>query len=353
MSHVTTEKLPKTAGDSKTSWTRGLWMRRYLPGLWLVGLLTAASYGLRSFPGLAQLSPMIIGIILGVMMCNLAPTAEIFRPGIAIAGKGLLRAAVALLGVQITIGELIGIGAWGLASAVIALFTTFFFILWVGRLMGVGRSLTVLIAAGTSVCGAAAIAGANSAARGSDEDVTYAVASITLFGTIAMFSLPLIGRLLGMETQAYGTWVGLSVHEVAQVVGAGFQSGEFAGKTAVITKLVRVLLLAVLVSGLVLAFRKRGGAEPEADKTSAGVPLVPGFILCFLGLVLLNSGGLLPEMPREAIIDVTPVLLTAALAALGLGTRFDKLRELGVKPLILCGLGTIVITTLSYILVSM
>lgn len=353
MSHVTTEKLPKTAGDSKTSWTPGLWMRRYLPGLWLVGLLTAASYGLRSFPGLAQLSPMIIGIILGVMMCNLAPTAEIFRPGIAIAGKGLLRAAVALLGVQITIGELIGIGAWGLASAVIALFTTFFFILWVGRLMGVGRSLTVLIAAGTSVCGAAAIAGANSAARGSDEDVTYAVASITLFGTIAMFSLPLIGRLLGMETQAYGTWVGLSVHEVAQVVGAGFQSGEFAGKTAVITKLVRVLLLAVLVSGLVLAFRKRDGAEPEADKTSAGVPLVPGFILCFLGLVLLNSGGLLPEMPREAIIDVTPVLLTAALAALGLGTRFDKLRELGVKPLILCGLGTIVITTLSYILVSM
>ncbi len=321
----------------------------WLPGLVLVGTITAAAYGLRSLPGLSNLSPIILGVIIGVLLGNIAPMQRQFEAGVALSGKGLLRAAVAMLGLQVTIGQLLGIGAWGLFSAALVLFITFFATVALGRMMNISPHLTVLIASGTSVCGAAAIAGANSAIRASDEDVTYAIGCITLFGTIAMFAYPAIGHFLGLEGRQYGLWIGLSVHEVAQVVGAGFQGGDQAGQTAVIAKLARVLLLAVLVFGLALHFAPRSNSGEVWQATRP--PLVPVFIIAFLVLCIANSAGVVPEMLRLALIDITPVMLTAALAALGLGTRFNRLRQLGMKPLVLCAIATGLIAVLSLILV--
>lgn len=340
-----------SGGDSsKYGETRGR-ILSLLPGLALVTTITAAAYGLRSLPGLSPLSPIILGVFIGVVLGNVAPLQHQFEAGVAICGKGLLRAAVALLGLQVTVGQLLGIGAWGLFSAAFVLFVTFLATLAIGRMMNVATPLTVLIASGTSVCGAAAIAGANGAIRAPDEDVTYAIGCITLFGTIAMFAYPVIGHLLDLEARQYGLWIGLSVHEVAQVVGAGFQGGEEAGQTAVIAKLARVLLLAVLVFSLALRFTivdesGEGGRGGPATRP----PLVPVFIIVFLLFCLANSAGLVPERLRLALVEATPVVLTAALAALGLGTRFDRLRRLGLKPLVLCAMATGLIAVLSFIL---
>lgn len=316
-----------------------------LPGLCLVATVAAAAYGLRGLPPFAALSPMILGILLGVVLCNLMPLPQTAGPGLQLSGKGLLRAAVALLGLQVTLGDIAGLGLRGLGSAALALFATFFLTLALARPLGVARPLAMLIAAGTSVCGAAAIAGVNGTLRARDEDVTYAVAAITLFGTLAMLAWPLIGPALGLTPQAYGTWTGLSVHEVAQVVGAGFQAGEEAGRTAVVVKLARVLLLAPLVFGLALALRRENRAETAP-------PLVPWFILAFLGLSGAHSLGLVPEALRRPLVDLTPVLLTAALAALGLGTRLAHLRQLGLRPLLLCGLATGFLAGFSLILAA-
>lgn len=326
---------------------------RYLPGLWLVVILTAAAYGLRNLPGLSTFSPMILGIVLGVVLCNVMPLPSRLGPGLGLAGKDLLRLAVAMLGMQVTLGQLVALGGWGLASAVIVLTATFLLTLGLGRILGVGAPLTTLIAAGTSVCGAAAIGGVNGAIRAKDEDVTYAIAAITLFGTLAMFLFPVIGQALELSETAYGTWIGLSVHEVAQVVGAGFQGGDEAGRTAVIVKLTRVILLAPLIMGLAAWYTLRPSREGAEDKTPKRPPLVPWFVLVFLGLSGINSTGLIAEDLRQGMIGMTALLLTASLSALGLGTRFGRLRQLGLRPLLLCALSTGFISFLSLVLATL
>lgn len=312
----------------------------YVPGLVLVAVITASAYGLRHLPFFSALSPMISAIFVGMLFANTVGFSTEANAGVGIAGKKLLRLAVALLGLQLTFGQLASIGITGLAFAAAALALTFFFALWMGRILGIDRKLTLLLAAGTSVCGASAIAGANAVAKADGEDVSYAVACITLSGTVAMFLYPFLQSILGLGAHAYGLWIGLSVHEVAQVVGAGFQGGEVAGQTAVVAKLARVMMLAPLVVGIaVLA----AGPAHDRSRHRNGMQVLPTFILGFLLLAMLNSSGLLPEQLRAPIVAFTPVLLTAAMGALGLGTNFSKLRQRGLRPLVLSGLATLFI----------
>ena len=320
------------------------------PGLVLVAVITASAYGLRQLPFFSSLSPMISAIFVGMLFANTVGFSNTANAGIAIAGKRLLRLAVSLLGLQLTFGQLAGIGIRGVAFAAVALLLTFFFTLWAGRMLGVDRRLSLLLAAGTSVCGASAIAGANAVTRADDADVSYAVACITLFGTIAMFLYPLMQAMLDLGPQAYGLWIGLSVHEVAQVVGAGFQGGEVAGQTAIVAKLARVMMLAPLVIGLAVFV-----ARPASDRSGrgAGVQIVPVFIIGFLALAMLNSSGLVPDQVRMPIVSATPVLLTAAMGALGLGTNFTRLRQRGFRPLVLSAIASLFIAVVGLLLVGM
>ena len=261
----------------------------------------------------------------------------------------MLRLAVAMLGLQLTFAQLASIGITGLVLATLVVVSTLLFTVWTGRLLGVDRKLSLLLAAGTAICGASAIAGANAVTRAGDEDVSYAVACITVFGTIAMFLYPFLNILLGNDPQSYGLWVGLTVQEVAQVVGAGFQGGEAAGQIAVVSKLARVMMLAPVVIALALSV-----ARSEAG--SAGRPVmtqvIPFFIVGFVSLVILNSAGFVPEQVREPIVAATPVLLTAAMAALGLGTSFTKLKQRGLRPLFLSFLASLYIATAGLVLVN-
>lgn len=313
-------------------------------------MITASAYGLRHLPFFSALSPMISAIFVGMLFANTVGFSTEANAGVGMAGKRLLRLAVALLGLQLTFGQLASIGVTGLAFAATTLALTFFFTVWMGRILGIDRKLTLLLAAGTSVCGASAIAGANAVAKADDEDVAYAVACITLFGTIAMFLYPFLQVVLGLDPHNYGLWIGLSVHEVAQVVGAGFQGGEIAGQTAVVAKLARVMMLAPLVVGIAVL-----AASPADDpsRRRTGMQVFPTFIVGFLLLTMLNSSGLVPEQVRAPILSFTPVLLTAAMGALGLGTNFSKLRQRGFRPLFLSGLATLFIAAVGLGLVSL
>lgn len=324
-------------------------LAKYAPGLILVAIITASAYGVRHLPFLSVLSPMITAIFVGMVFANVVGFSSLANAGIAVAGKRLLRLAVALLGLQLTFTQLADIGVKGIVCAIAALVLTFLFTLGMGRLLKVDRSLGMLLATGTSVCGASAIAGANAVVRANDEEVSYAVACITIFGTAAMFLYPFLQALLDLAPQVYGMWIGLSVHEVAQVVGAGFQGGEVAGEVAVITKLARVMMLAPLVIGL--AFLVRGGRSASTGEMARG-PMVPLFIVGFLALVMLNSSGLLGEQLRAPIVSLTPVLLTASMAALGLGTNFAKLKKHGYGPLLLSATASLFIALVSLLLVS-
>ena len=328
---VTTASSPSPAGNR--------W-QRLLPGLALGGAVTAAAFLLRSLelPGLSRLSPLMLAIMIGMLVRNTLGRPEAARAGLAFSLRGPLRLGIILLGLQVTLAEILGIGWSGLLILAFALLSTYLFTLWLGGRLGVAPGLATLIAAGTGVCGASAIVAANTVVRDGDESVAYALATVTLFGTIAMFSYPLIGAALHMPTEVYGLWSGASVHEVAQVVAAGFARGQAEGEFATVAKLARVLMLAPLVIGMGLwaARQTQGGSR-------TGSPPIPWFVFGFLALVLLGDTGWIDPQLRLYANLATQILLTFALAAVGLETDIRRLIAQGWQPLLLGALATVYI----------
>ena len=313
-----------------------------VPGLLQALLVAAAAFALQQVPGLHVLSPLIIAAVLGIAWRCVAGMSATAQVGVTFAAKALLRLAIVLLGLQISVGQIAGMGWAGFLVVGIALASTFAFTIWFGRLIGADRALVELIAAGTSVCGASAIVATNVVTRAEDADVAYALGCITLFGTLAVVIYPVLMVVLGLTPAEYGLWAGASIHEVAQVVAAGFQGGSEAGDTATVVKLIRVLMLAPLL--LVLGWL-RPGAD-RAARASRGVG-VPGFVLGFIALVIVNSLVTLPPVVTHTAAMLTLGLLTVSLAAIGLMTSFAHVLGRGVKPLAVGAAATLFIATVS------
>lgn len=323
-----------------------------LPGLLLVGMLTAAAYALRLIPGLGILSPMILAIGLGILFHNTVSTPVRAKPGVQFAMRRLLRLAIILLGLQLTIAQVMDVGGRGMLIIVATLLATFQFTRWLGARLGVDAKLAELIAAGTSICGASAVIATNTVTRGSDEDVAYAVACVTVFGSLAMFLLPFLAGLLQLDAHAFGLWSGASIHEIAQVVAAAFQRGQQAGEFGTIAKLSRVILLAPVVLGLGWLARRAAAGEGDKDDAQGKVP-VPWFVIGFVVLVAVNSVIMLPDAPKRALITLTAVLLTMALAAMGLETDLQKLRMKGVRPFLLGAMAWLFIGSFSLLAITL
>lgn len=315
-----------------------------LPGLALISLLAAAAFGLRALFPAIPLSPLMLAILLGALWRNLLGVPANAAPGIAASLKRPLRLGIVLLGLQLTFFQLLEIGPAGLALLIGCVVLTFGFTLLMGRWLRVDEGLTHLIAAGTSICGASAVVAANSVVRGPGESVAYALGVVTLYGTIVMFGFPVLGTLLALSDQAYGVWVGASVHEVAQVVAAAFAHGQAAGEYGTASKLTRVLMLApmVILLGQLLARRGQAGA--------ADAP-VPWFAFGFIAMVGVASTGWLPASLLSVLAILAQVLLALALAAVGLETDLRKIRAEGWRPLALGALATVFIGLLALLAV--
>jgi uncharacterized integral membrane protein (TIGR00698 family) len=276
---------------------------------------------------------MILSILIGIVLHNSIGTPRLAKPGVTFCVRRVLRFAIILLGLQLTAEQVVEVGAAGIAIIAATLIATFFFTTWLGRIIGVDRKLSQLIAAGTSICGASAVIATNTVTNAHDEDVAYAVACVTVFGSIAMFVYPLLPGLLHLDAHAYGLWAGASIHEIAQVMAAAYQDGQRAGDAAAIAKLSRVAMLApvVIVLGVLAARRTHSG-----DRTgpSAKAPM-PWFVLGFIALVGLNSLVAIPANAKAMIVLLTTFLMSMALAAMGLETDVAKLRAKGIRPLLL------------------
>jgi len=322
------------------------------PGLLLTAAIAALAFLPRALSGAAMLNPLVLAILFGILLRALMslrvgglagrglPT---WAPrGLALSQKQVLRSAIALLGLQIGMGQIAEIGWAGAAIALGCLIASFLFTRALGRWLGVDRDLSILIAAGTSICGASAIAAVNSATRAPEEDAAYAIACITLFGTAAMLLYPLIAALLPLGPHGYGLWSGVSLHEIGQAVAAAFQGGDAAGQTGTIAKLLRVAMLPVLV--LLLAWR---GARKARKSGAAPAPLVmPWFVLGFIALMILGNLVDLPPALKTRANDATIFLLCMGLAAMGLATDLSKIRAKGLRPLLVAGGGTLFISLL-------
>jgi uncharacterized integral membrane protein (TIGR00698 family) len=317
------------------------------PGLALTAAIVALAYAIRRVPGVDAFSPMIIAILLGIVFHNLVGTPARARAGVVFSLRRILRLAIILLGLQLTAGQVVAVGGTGIAIIVATLVATFTLTKAMGRMLGVERRLAELIAAGTSVCGASAVIATNTVTRGSDEDVAYAVACVTVFGTLSMFLYPTLGTLLQLDMHHYGLWAGSSIHEIAQVVAAAFQHGREAGDAGTIAKLSRVMLLAPLVMTLGIVAARGGRSGAKAD----GKAPMPWFVLGFIAMIGLNSVGVVPAEATHAVTPVTTFLLTMALAAMGLETDIRKLRAKGMRPLALGALSWLFISAFSLALI--
>lgn len=317
--------------------------RKLAPGLAAAFAIALASTGLRNATSIAALNPVVLALAIGMAARSVLGASPPLTPGIAFAVRPLLRAAIVLLGLSVTLGQLFGLGAGALGLAVLVVATTLPFTVWLGNRLGVDPPLAQLIGAGTAICGASAIVAANQVARGRDEDVTYALAVITLCGTAAMLIYPALAAPLGLDAHSYGLWAGASVHEVVQAVGAAAAGGPEAAQSGTVMKLARVFLLAPAVAALGLWVGQSGGAKAP----------VPWFAFGFLGLVVLGSTGLVPGLVVDASRTIVPLMLATSVAALGLSTDLRALRARGGAPLILGVASTIFIAVLGLVGVVM
>ncbi len=322
-----------------------------IPGLMLTAMLAALGTALHALPVLGTFSPLILSILLGIAFHNVIGTPQRAHAGIAFSLRRILRFGIILLGLQISAAQVAAVGVTGIAVIVAGLVATIIFTKAVGRWLRVDPKLAELIAAGTSICGASAVIATNTVTKGRDEDVAYAVACITIFGSAAMFLYPIAGAALQLSSHDYGLWSGSSIHEIAQVVAAAFQRGTEAGQLGTVAKLTRVMMLApmILVLGWI-SIRRNAQHHPKTTDSLAGFP-VPWFVFGFIALVCVNSVITVNPSARGGIVVVTNFLLAMALAAMGLGTDFRKLVAAGPRPLILGAVASLFISAFSLTLV--
>ena len=287
--------------------------------------------------GIPALSPLVMGVIVGAVVANTVALPDHMAPGITFGARSLLRVGIVLLGFRLSLGDLAALGSDGLIVVAVVVSVTFIGTQVLARVMGVPGDLGLLVATGYSICGASAIAAVDGVIQADEEETAYAVGLVTLCGTLSIAVLPLLAEPLGLAGEAFGTWVGGSVHDVGQVVATAAQDSEDAVAAATVVKLTRVVLLAPMIA--LIAFRHRRRDRSERDGTQAAgtahPPLVPLFVVGFVAAILLRSTGVIPPSGLDAIKTAEKVFLTVALVGLGMSVRLDRLRRLGGRPLVL------------------
>ena len=269
--------------------------------------------------------------------------------GVRFSKQILLRAGVILYGLRLTLTDVGHVGLVGVLIDALVILSTFSLACLIGtRLFGLDRRTAMLIGAGSAICGAAAVMATEPVVRGRADQVTVAISTVVLFGTVAIFLYPLLYTLnvhwllLPAGADAFGIYAGSTIHEVAQVVAAGRSVGADTANTAVITKLVRVMMLAPFLIGL-SAWLARDAAKVEADPlnecaaaaTARGRLPIPWFAFGFILVVMFNSLSLLPHSVLAIAINADTLLLAMAMAALGLTTHLSAIRQAGLKPMLL------------------
>ena len=335
--------VPAVTGESNSPLTRRNRFIGLLPGLALSAAAVAASLTIGQF--LPTVSALLIAIALGVILRNSVPLPPIVDPGLSYSARKLLRVGIILLGLQLVLGDIFGLGMGMILVVVSIVGAGMVTTLVVGKWMGISLTQRLLIACGFSICGAAAVAAADGVIETKDEEeVVTAIALVVLFGTLMIPLIPLSSSLLGLTIEQGGLWAGGSIHEVAQVVAAGGTIGGAALGLAVIVKLARVLMLAPVMT--VLSFYRRRALRGAAANIKRP-PIMPMFIVGFIVMVLLRSSDILPS----SLLDVTKLLqtifLAAAMFALGTGVRVARLIKVGPRPFLLAAITTVVVAAVA------
>lgn len=311
-----------------------------LHGILLITLFSFAAFYIADFEFVKRLSlsPLIVGIVLGILYANSLRNhlPQTWVPGITFCTKFVLRAGIILYGFRLTYQQVMQIGLPAIViDTIIVLFTIIIGVI-VGRMLKMDRDISLLTSTGSAICGAAAVLGAEPIVRSEPHKTAVAVSTVVIFGTMSMFLYPVLYRsgVFDLTPEQMGLYTGATLHEVAHVAGAGNAMGEAISDPAVIVKMIRVLLLApaLLVMSIVLA---RIPAKSAGTTECRRRVTIPWFAVGFVVVIAFNSLNLLPREAVDAINTFDTFLLTMAMTALGAETSIDKFKKAGSRPFVL------------------
>ena len=354
-----------------------------LPGLLVAALISWPSIWLSQYVGVTLLgftkspiSPSMVVIILGLIVAHAVPLPAWFKPGLTFVVKKVLRLGIILLGIRLSIFDVLKLGTLGVPIVVLSIVGALLFTTFLNRRLGLPERLGTLIAVGTSICGASAIVAAGPAIDATDEEVSYALAVITLFGVVATLAYPYVAfALFAGDPVRAGLFLGTSIHETAQVTGAAMVFADLYSlprglDVATITKMVRNVFMAFVIPFMAFYYHRRSAGPGESERKGPGTrELFPLFIIGFMVFAALRSiGDASVKSGAEAfglwdsaawtqvydsIKQWASTLLVLALAGVGLNTRFRALRDLGAKPFVVGLAAALMVGVLSAVTISL
>lgn len=327
-----------------------------LHGILLIALFSFAAFYLAELPVMKRLSlsPLIIGIVLGMLYANSLRNKlpETWIPGIKFCTKQILRAGIVLYGFRLTLAQVAAVGATAMVTDLIVVAGTIFQGIWLGHVLKMDADTALMTSTGSAICGAAAVLGAEPVVKCESHKTAIAVSTVVIFGTLSMFLYPIMyrsGLLSGLSDMEVAIYTGSTLHEVAHVAGAGNAMDPtdalgIAG-TATITKMIRVMLLAPVLVLMSFALSGKQSAVKGESKEKSRIT-IPWFAFGFIGIICLNSffqyvcdASTVKEIPFNSTIEyIDTFMLTMAMTALGTDTRIAKFKQAGVRPFLLAGL---------------
>ncbi|NGQ93144.1 YeiH family putative sulfate export transporter [Rhodobacter sp. HX-7-19] len=312
------------------------------PGLLVSAVVALAAQFLSEHYGAPA---MLMALLLGIAFHFLAEEGKCV-PGVEFAARTVLRVGVALLGARISVDLMVGLGAKLIILLVVAVALTITFGLAVARLLGRGWRFGLLTGGSVAICGASAAMAISAVLprnEHSERNLIFTVLSVTVLSTLAMIIYPILAATLGLDDVASGVFLGGTIHDVAQVVGAGFSVSDESGEVATLVKLIRVTMLApvVLIVSLVIRNRMSGNERPGKQP-----PIIPFFVLAFLGFATLNTMGAIPALATDLMSGMSRWALLISVAAVGMKTSLKRILEVGRQAIILVVAETLFISSL-------
>ncbi len=317
-----------------------------LHGVLLITLFACAAFyiGEMHWVKALSLSPMVVGIVLGMLYANSLRNnlPETWVPGINFCSKRILRTGIILYGFRLTFQDVMQVGASAIVIDTIIVVGTIAIGVLAGKLLKIDRSIALLTSCGSAICGAAAVLGVDGAIRPKPYKTAVAVATVVIFGTLSMFLYPILYRagIFSLSPEIMGVFTGATVHEVAHVVGAANAMGPEVSNTAIIVKMIRVMMLVPVLLAIAYAVARNARTRASHDGEVPGKAkiTIPWFAIMFLVVIGFNSLNLLPCTVVDGINQLDTFLLTMAMAALGAETSIDKFKKAGFKPFLLAAL---------------
>ncbi len=313
-------------------------IKHFIPGLALSAVITGAAVWIGNIPAVAGvgMSALTLAILFGMVIGNtIYPKLwQSCDGGVLFAKQHLLRLGIILYGFRLTFAQIADVGVSGIVIDALTLCSTFMMACWLGqKVFGLDKHTSWLIGAGSSICGAAAVLATEPVVKAEASKVTVAVATVVIFGTLAIFIYPAMYPLLAhwFTPETYGIYIGSTMHEVAQVVAAGHAVTPETENAAVIAKMLRVMMLAPFL----LFMTARVKQLAPAGATEKSKITIPWFAILFIVVTIFNSFHLLPNSIVQMLITLDTILLAMAMAALGVTTHVSALKKAGAKPLMM------------------